>query len=96
MLTSHAVVTTSTPARYAKQLVSHLGRRVPFTATGDSSWTSQVGTARGQIAVGDGLLTLGVEAPDEASLALVEHAFGSHLERFGHRDELVVTWHRQH
>lgn len=96
MLTSQAVVTTSTPARYAKQLISHLGRKVTFTATGDSSWTSQVGAAHGQIAVGEGLLTLGAEAPDEASLAQVEHALGSHLERFGHRDELVVTWHHQH
>ena len=95
MLTSQASVPTSTPARYAKQLVSHLGRKVDFTADGDGSWTSQIGGARAGITVGEDLLTLGAEAPDEAALAQVEHALGNHLERFGHRDHLIVTWHRQ-
>jgi len=39
MLASHAAVTTTAPARYAKQLVSHLGRKVALTATRDGFWT---------------------------------------------------------
>ena len=94
MLTSYAAVATSTPARYAKQLLSHLGRKVVFTPDGEDSWTSQIGGARAGIAFSEGQLTLRAEAPDEAGLGQVEHALGSHLERFGHRDQLVVTWHR--
>jgi hypothetical protein len=29
---------------------------------------------------------------DPEAVELVEHVLGSHLERFGTRDELVVTW----
>ncbi len=94
-LTSRADVATDAPARYAKQLVSHLGRKVAIIDNGDGSRTSQIGDARASIADGEDLLTLGAEAPDEAALTQVEHALGSHLdERFGHRDHLVVTWHR--
>jgi len=33
------------------------------------------------------------EAPDPESLSRVQHVLGSHLERFGQRNELIVTWH---
>ena len=56
--------------------------------------TTSVGEARGRIVVGDGVLGLRVEAPDEETLARLEQALGGHLERFGTRAELVVTWHR--
>jgi uncharacterized protein len=92
--TARADVATDAPARYAKQLISHLGRRIPFTEDGDGAWTTVVGEARGRIVLGDGVLTLDAEAPDEKTLARVEHALGSHLERFGSRAALTVTWHR--
>ena len=92
-LTSRAVVATAAPARYAKQLVSHLGRKVGFVADGDTH-TAVIGDAVARILVGDGVLTLEASAPAEAELARVEHALGSHLERFGQRAELVVVWER--
>lgn len=42
--------------------------------------------------VGEGVLTLLASAPDGESLARVQHVLGSHLERFGQRNELVVAW----
>ena len=93
-LTSRADVRTDAPARYAKQLVSHLGRKASFTQDADGAWVTVVGEARGRIVVGDGVLTLLVEAPDAETLARLEQAFGGHLERFGTRAELTVTWHR--
>lgn len=93
-LTSHADVRTDAPARYAKQLVSHLGRKAPFTEDPAGTWTITVGEARGRIAVGDDVLTLHVEASDAATRDRLEHAFGSHLERFGARAGLTVAWHR--
>jgi hypothetical protein len=93
-LSSRADVPTDAPARYAKQLVSHLGRKVPFTEDAEGTWTTVIGDARGRITVGDGVLGLRAEAPEEEALARVEHVLGSHLERFGARAGLTVTWHR--
>ncbi len=92
-LSSRADVATATPARYAKQLVSHLGRKVEFVADGDTH-TATVGEGRTQIVVRDGVLTLLAAAQTESHLERLEHALGGHLERFGHRAELIVTWDR--
>ena len=93
-LSSRADVRTDAPARYAKQLVSHLGSKAPFTEDPAGAWTTTVGEARGQIVVGDDVLTLHVEAPDVETLDRLEHALGSHLERFGARAGLTVAWRR--
>lgn len=93
MITSRAQVNTSTPDRYAKQLVAHLGRKLTFSTEGATS-TTIIGDATGQIMVGDGLLTLIATGADEEAVARVEHVLGSHLERFGQRNEITVTWSR--
>jgi hypothetical protein len=90
-LTARADVVTDAPGRYAKQLVSHLGRRVEFAVDGPAS-TGRFGDGTGTVLVGDGVLTLLAEAPDAESLALVQRVLGGHLERFGQRNELVVSW----
>lgn len=90
-LTSRADVRTDVPARYAKQLVAHLGHRLEFTTEGATS-TATLGSATGQVIVGDGVLTLLATGTDEEGVARVEQVFGSHLERFGQRNELLVTW----
>ncbi len=93
LLSSRADVATASPARYAKQLVSHLGRKVEFVTDGDTH-TAAVGEGRAQIVVGDGVLTLLAAAQTESHLERLEHALGGHLERFGQRAELTVTWGR--
>ena len=90
---SRADVVTDVPARYAKQLVSHLGRKVEFVEDGDT-WTAHVGGSVARITIGDGVLVLQAEAPDTESLARLEGALGNHLERFGQRNELTVSWQR--
>jgi phospholipase/carboxylesterase len=92
-LQSRADVTTATPERYAKQLVSHLGRKIEFRTDGPAS-VAGIGDGTGTVIVGDGQLTLLANGPDEEALTLVEHVLGSHLERFGARNELLVTWQR--
>ena len=62
-----------------------------FTTAGNTS-TAAFGEATGSVVVGEGKLTLRAEAPDAESLARVQHVLGSHLERFGQRSELTVTW----
>ena len=90
---SRADVATESPERYAKQLVSHLGRKIEFTVDGQAT-TASIGGGTGTVIVGDGILTLLAEGPDEEAVGLVEHVLGSHLERFGARNELVVSWQR--
>lgn len=90
-LSARADVPTATPARYAKQLVSHLGRRTTWTTDGDTS-TAELAGGTGRVVVGDGMLTLIASAPDRETLTQVQHVLGSHLERFGQRSELTVTW----
>jgi len=93
VITSRADVRTDAPARYAKQLVSHLGRKVDFAVDGTTS-TARFGTATGQVVVGDGVLALVASGTDPDDVALVERVLGSHLERFGQRNELTVSWTR--
>lgn len=89
-----AVVVTDNPDRYAKQLLSHVGRKngtepldgVP--AGGRIVFPDGVGTVRPE----EGRLVLEADAPDADGLAHVTDVLGRHLERFGARLELVVTW----
>ena len=90
---SRADVATDAPARYAKQLISHLGRKLDFTGDGVTApATAVIGTATAGIVVGEGVLTLQAAGDDEESVARVEHVLGSHLERFAQREALTVQW----
>src|ERR687889_1017560 len=71
-LTSRADVRTDAPERYAKQLVSHLGRKVEFVTDGATS-TATFGDTTGQVVVGQGVLTLLVSGSDAEGVARVEH-----------------------
>lgn len=95
-LQARAEVVTEAPERYAKQLVAHLGRKVTFRTEGGRS-TAVFGdgtgpTGTGSVEVADGLLVLHAQASDRVGLARVEDVLGRHLERFGQRNELTVTW----
>jgi uncharacterized protein len=91
-VTARADVPTGAPARYAKQLLSHLGHRTTWITDGNTS-TAELAGGTGRVVVGDGVLILIAEAPDTGALARVQHVLGSHLERFSSRTEqLTVTW----
>jgi hypothetical protein len=94
MPTSQAKVPTDAAPRYAKQLLAHLGRKARVEdVEGDPEGGRLVfergtGTVRPE---GDHILLI-AEAADEESLRHVEDVLARHLERFGARRELVVTW----
>ena len=96
VLTSTAVVPTDAAARYAKQLLSHLGRKA-----GVEPVDGEPDGGRLTLSAGAGIvrpradhLLLEALAPDEESLALVEDVLARHLVRFGARRELTVGWQR--
>jgi uncharacterized protein len=92
-VTASASVATATPERYAKQLASHLGRRCGVQEEADGTRLVFDGgdcLLRPQ----DEALDLYVSAVDAAQLDRLTGVVGSHLERFGQRNELQVAWTR--
>ena len=73
MLTSSAVVATDAPARYAKQLLSHLGRKNTVEPLDDAPEGGRLVFAYGSAALrpGDGQLVLDASAEDAEGLAHV-------------------------
>lgn len=90
-LSSTAHVATDRAERYAKQLGEHLGRKVPVVDS-DRGRVVQLGEATCLLAVTDEALVLEASAPDTEAMERVHRVVGGHLERFGVRDELLVTW----
>lgn len=89
---STAAVGTDRPGRYAKQLVSHMARKAEAVWSDDSSTGSiTFGNAHLDLSTADDALLLSLTAEPE-HLARMEEVVGSHLVRFGSRDELVVQW----
>ena len=96
---SIARVTTDRPARYGKQLASHMGRKITAVwnddATGSLTFDRE-GAVTGVVGISchDGVLQLVLETDDE-HLERLEHVVGIHLARFGAKDGLIVSWNRQ-
>jgi MFS transporter, DHA1 family, multidrug resistance protein len=92
--TSVATVATERAPRYGKQLVSHLGRRSVGAWDEEKETGSLVmgdGAARVSLTSAPSALIIEVRADDD-DIATYENVVGSHLERFGERDELAVEW----
>jgi uncharacterized protein len=92
-VTASASVATATPERYAKQLASHLGRRAEVREEADGTRIVFDG-GDCLLRPADGTLGLAVTAIDEERLDRLTGVVGSHLERFGQRNELQVSWTR--
>ncbi|MGV0742087.1 DUF2218 domain-containing protein [Mycolicibacterium sp. XJ870] len=89
---ARATVHTDRPDRYGKQLVSHLGRRNggEWSPEERAGWID-LGSGRATVTAGDGELDLVVSGPAD-ELPRLQDVVGSHLVRFGERDELTVSW----
>lgn len=97
---STARIATDRPARYGKQLASHMGRKITTmwdeaAETGSLTFDRE-GTMTGIVTLScqDGLLQLDLTADDE-HLERLEHVVGIHLARFGAKEGLSVSWLRQ-
>jgi hypothetical protein len=92
MITSIADVATDAAPRYAKQLASHLGRKVPVEELTDGGYRLTLGSGEGVLEPLPDRLLMRATAPDRESLTVIQDVLGSHLERFGLRNALAVTW----
>ncbi len=92
MPSSSARVSTEKPTPYLKQLCKHFGHKLDVTFD-DHEGVITLGAGRCDLHAGEpGMLVLEAHAETDDDLATVQHVIGSHLERFGRRDDLVVTW----
>jgi uncharacterized protein len=88
---STAEVATDKPVAYMRQLCKHFGHKVD-ASFGDDSGYIQFEYGRCELHTSDRVLSLEVSAADAESHERMERVIGSHLERFGRRDELSVAW----
>ena len=86
-----ATVATATPARYAKQLASHFGRRCEIREEADGV-RIVFGEGSCLVQPREDTLDLVVSAPSRPDVDRLTQVVGSHLERFGQRNELQVSW----
>lgn len=87
-----ARVATGRPARYVKQLVSHMGHKTTATLESDGRGTITVASGTCTLTPMTDRLELTATAVDAESLVRVQNVITRHLVRFASREELVVQW----
>lgn len=91
-----AIVATDRPARYIKQLGSHMGRKLGTAELPDGLRLifNRDGIFRGygDLRETEGALIMEVRAENDEQAARVADVLDRHLVRFGERDGLVVTF----
>lgn len=92
MPTSTAEIITSRPARYVKQLVSHLGVKAAAGLAGDGRGTITLDAGTCVLRPAGDRLELIAAAADLPALAQVQDVVGGHLVRFGAGEDLAVDW----
>ncbi len=91
-LRSHATVTIERPARYAKQLVSHLSNKVESEEV-DGGWQLHIATGVGTVLPQVETLELRAEAPSEEALERIQDVLGRHLIKFAAKlGDVSVDW----
>jgi uncharacterized protein len=90
-LSSQATVVTEKPVPYMRQLCKHFGHKVDAAFDDDSGYID-FDAGRCDLRAADGELLLTVTAETEENRERLRNVVGSHLERFGKRDGLSVSW----
>ena len=93
-LRSRAIVATAKPSPYLLQLAKHFRHKLAVRFD-ERAAVIPFAAGHAELAAGDDALTITAYAQTPADLARVEQVIGSHLERFGRRDELTVAFERQ-
>jgi len=91
-VTSTSRVATDRGERYRKQLASHFGNKIGVEESPARTVLTWGFGGTTTLTVEDGALILVAAADDGETLDRVKDVTGRHLERFGERDGLVVTW----
>ena len=90
-LTSETLGATSKPSPYLKLLCRHFGHKVEVSFN-DEHGSIAFAFGECELERAEGGLVLRARAGSEEALRRIEHVVGSHLARFGRRDNLEVSW----
>jgi catechol 2,3-dioxygenase len=90
-LRGRADVATDRPSPYLLQVAKHFRHKLDVTFD-EREATIRFAFGRAELRAEEGNLVLEAIAATPAELERVEHVIGSHLVRFGRRDELAVAW----
>jgi uncharacterized protein len=91
-VTSTSRVATDRGERYRKQLASHFGNKIEVEQSPAGTVLKWGFGGTTTLTVEDGALVMLAAADDGETLGRVKDVTGRHLERFGEKDGLVVTW----
>jgi len=91
-VTATARVATERGERYRKQLGSHFGNKIAVAESPASTVLNWGFGGTTTLTVEPDALVMLAAADDEQTLARVKDVTGRHLERFGEKDGLVVSW----
>lgn len=93
MMKSSAELVIERPARYAKQLASHIGTRAEVTNENGMSTIRFGFGGVGTIATSETSVLLTAEAEDQERLSRIQDVLGSHLLRFSKAAEgTALAW----
>ena len=81
MLTSSANVAIERPARYAKQVASHLGHKITVTEI-EGGYHFQTETAKADVLPGATHLVINCSAQDQESLERIQFVLQKHIVKF--------------
>ena len=87
-----ARVQTTKPGPYMKQLCRHFGHKSEVTFDDERGEIHLASGICSLDATQPGVLVLTATSEDDERLATLARVIGGHLERFGSRDELSVSW----
>ena len=91
-VTSTARVVTERGERYRKQLASHFGSKIEVVEEPAGTVLKWGFGGTTTLTVEGGALVLRRDAEDAETPDRVKDVTGRHLERFGEKDGLVVSW----
>jgi hypothetical protein len=91
-VTATSRVATERGERYRKQLASHFGSKIEVVEEPAGTVLKWGFGGSTTLTVEASALVMRADADDAETLDRVKDVTGRHLERFGEKDGLVVTW----
>ena len=93
MVQSQAQVPTASASRYLQQICKHWSHKFAVEFTPEHGTIPFSEDRRCDFSAADGILTMRIEAADDATLERTQHVVVDHLKRFAFREDLgEIRW----
>ena len=89
MVQSQAQVPTASASRYLQQICKHWSHKFAVEFTPEHGTIPFSEDRRCEFSAADGVLTMRIEAADDATLERTQHVVVDHLKRFAFREGLA-------